>query len=303
MVHSKRIFLRGTFVLLLLSFFFPTKAEAAKVMIVNNLSMSNEMLIGVIIVLVIVLIVVLKMYSTKIKNTKKEISRQKKEVYKSYLYKSSFLENLNHEIRTPLNTIVGFSSMLVSDDVTKEEKDEYAVIIDANTKQLVKLIENIIVLLKLESGHEVLENDAFDLSNLMNSIYENMKTYKRNSEVNFLFDNPYDNCIVFFDKSRLAQVVNNFLTNAFVATKTGYVRLSYKKEKNGVTISVVDTGIGIDEADKDKIFHTMERFNKFEGTGLGLSIGKAIVEAGGGKIGFDSTKDVGSEFWLWIPNG
>jgi len=261
------------------------------------------MLFGIIILLILILFIVLKIYNKKIQNSKQELSKQKKEAYKSYLYKTSFLENLNHEIRTPLNTIVGFSSMLVSDDVTKEEKIEYSTIIDSNTKQLVKLIENIIVLLKLESGHEVLENDAFDLSNLMDSIYENMKTYKRNPGVNFLFDNPYDSCIIFFDKARLAQVVNNFLTNAFAATQSGYVRLSYKKEKNGIKIKVIDTGIGIDDEDKDKIFHTMERFNKYEGTGLGLSIAKAIVEGGGGKIGFDSTKNVGSEFWFWIPNG
>ena len=102
--------------------------------------------------------------------------------------------------------------------------------------------------------------------------------------------------------NRMAQIINNFITNSNKYTNEGFIKFGYVCENGGVRIFVEDSGIGIPDEKKDRVFSRFEKLDSFaQGTGLGLSICKSIAEAAGGKVGFESEVDRGSKFWAWIP--
>ena len=115
-------------------------------------------------------------------------------------------------------------------------------------------------------------------------------------------DTSRPDCWVCLDRNRLKQVWMNFLTNAVKCTKSGYVKMGYTVEREGIRIYVEDTGIGIEKEQLPHIFERFVKLNSFvHGTGLGLSICQSIVEQLGGRIGVDSEKGKGSRFWFTIP--
>ena len=209
-----------------------------------------------------------------------ELEKARSRAEQSDKLKSAFLANMSHEIRTPLNAIVGFSDLLmVTED--QEEKEEFIQIINANNELLLKLINDILDLSKIEAGSVELKYENFDLAVYFNELAASMHRRVVNPQVRLVPVNPYETCTVRLDKNRLAQILTNFVTNA---------------------IKYTDTGIGIPEDKKDKVFHRFEKLDEFaQGTGLGLSICKAIVEACRGEIGFESEFDKGSLFWAVLP--
>ena len=123
-----------------------------------------------------------------------------------------------------------------------------------------------------------------------------------NPNVKFFPSNPYRNCIVNLDKNRFSQILLNYLTNAIKYTERGYIKTGYEYIDKGIKIYVEDTGIGIADNKKNRVFGRFEKLDNFaQGTGLGLSICKAIIQMAGGKIGFDSVEGKGSLFWAWYP--
>ena len=215
--------------------------------------------------------------------------------------KSVFLANMSHEIRTPLNAIVGFSDLLmVTED--QEEKEEFIQIINANNELLLKLINDILDLSKIEAGSVELKYENFDLAVYFNELAASMHRRVVNPQVRLVPVNPYEACTVRLDKNRLAQILTNFVTNAIKYTSKGTIEMGYEKIDENIRLYVRDTGIGIPEDKKDKVFHRFEKLDEFaQGTGLGLSICKAIVEACRGEIGFESEFDKGSLFWAVLP--
>ena len=215
--------------------------------------------------------------------------------------KSVFLANMSHEIRTPLNAIVGFSDLLmVTED--QEEKEEFIQIINANNELLLKLINDILDLSKIEAGSVELKYEDFDLAVYFNELAASMHRRVVNPQVRLVPVNPYETCTVRLDKNRLAQILTNFVTNAIKYTSKGTIEMGYEKIDENIRLYVRDTGIGIPEDKKDKVFHRFEKLDEFaQGTGLGLSICKAIVEACRGEIGFESEFDKGSLFWAVLP--
>ena len=215
--------------------------------------------------------------------------------------KSAFLANMSHEIRTPLNAIVGFSDLLmVTED--QEEKEEFIQIINANNELLLKLINDILDLSKIEAGSVELKYEDFDLAVYFNELAASMHRRVVNPQVRLVSVNPYETCTVRLDKNRLAQILTNFVTNAIKYTSKGTIEMGYEKIDGDIRLYVRDTGIGIPEDKKDKVFHRFEKLDEFaQGTGLGLSICKAIVEACRGEIGFESEFDKGSLFWAVLP--
>ena len=215
--------------------------------------------------------------------------------------KSAFLANMSHEIRTPLNAIVGFSDLLmVTED--QEEKEEFIQIINANNELLLKLINDILDLSKIEAGSVELKYEDFDLAVYFNELAASMHRRVVNPQVRLVPVNPYETCTVRLDKNRLAQILTNFVTNAIKYTSKGTIEMGYEKIDGDIRLYVRDTGIGIPEDKKDKVFHRFEKLDEFaQGTGLGLSICKAIVEACRGEIGFESEFDKGSLFWAVLP--
>lgn len=215
--------------------------------------------------------------------------------------KSAFLANMSHEIRTPLNAIVGFSELMVySEDPA--EKEEYMSIIQSNNELLLRLINDILDLSKIESGIIERRKENFNLAKVCNELFVTIQAKMTNPNVELRLDGPNSECWVLLDRNRLKQVWMNFLTNAVKCTKSGYIKMGYGIERKGLRIYVEDTGIGIPDDLHDKVFTRFEKLNEFsQGTGLGLTISRAIVEAAGGEVGFTSKLGVGSTFWAWLP--
>lgn len=215
--------------------------------------------------------------------------------------KSTFLANMSHEIRTPLNAIIGFSELLAESD-DKEEKLKYNQIINTNNELLLRLINDILDLSKIESGLIEMKYETLDLVLIYEEIYALFKQKIESKNLEFIYDNPYSQCIVKLDKNRVMQIISNFITNAIKYTSAGHIKLSYICEDKGVKLFVEDTGIGIDSNKYSKVFERFEKLNSFvQGTGLGLSICKAITDIMNGEIGFESVVNKGSTFWVWLP--
>lgn len=229
-----------------------------------------------------------------------ELRQAKKEAEQSDKLKSAFLANMSHEIRTPLNAIVGFSELMIYAD--EDEKKDYIQIINNNNELLLKLINDILDLSKLEAGSVDLKYEKFDMSEHFNSLATSMKQRITNPNVRLIAVNPYDNCQVILDRNRVAQILTNFVTNAIKYTPKGFIEMGYEKRDQGIYLYVKDTGIGIPEEKKSKVFHRFEKLDEFaQGTGLGLSICKAIAESMGGNIGFETKYGEGSLFWTLLP--
>ena len=211
--------------------------------------------------------------------------------------KSTFLANMSHEIRTPLNAIVGFSELLTETDDT-EEKFEYKQLIETNSEILLKLIGDILDLSKIEVGSIDINRQKLNLCQLCDELYRSFQQRIKNPKVTLKLINPYTKCIANFDKYRFMQIFTNFATNAIKYTPQGEIVMGYECMPGQVRIYVKDSGIGIPEEKKHRIFSRFEKLDTFaQGTGLGLSICKAIAGATGGEVGFKSKANVGSEFW------
>lgn len=218
--------------------------------------------------------------------------------------KSAFLANMSHEIRTPLNAIVGFSNLLQEEtDLGEEEKELFKETINKNSNLLLKLINDILELSRIESGRMSFTFDTFSLNDLMEEVHQTHHLLIP-EHILFIKDIPEYSVDVYVDRFRFTQVITNFINNAVKFTKNGYIKLGYEYDQteNLVSIYVEDTGIGISENALDKIFDRFYKQNEFaQGTGLGLSICKTIAERLKGDIQISSTEGKGSRFTLRIP--
>lgn len=239
--------------------------------------------------------------NTKWEKMIQQLKELKEKAELSDRLKSAFLANMSHEIRTPLNAIVGFSELMVTCD-DPEEKKEYINIFQSNNELLLRLINDILDLSKIESGIIERRKENFNLAKVCNELFVTIQAKMTNPNVELRLDGPNSECWVLLDRNRLKQVWMNFLTNAVKCTKSGYIKMGYGIEREGLRIYVEDTGIGIPDDLHDKVFTRFEKLNEFsQGTGLGLTISRAIVEAAGGEVGFTSKLGVGSTFWAWLP--
>ena len=230
-----------------------------------------------------------------------ELRIAKEQAVQSDKLKSAFLANMSHEIRTPLNAIVGFANLLQTTE-DPEEKAEYNKIISTNNDLLLRLINDILNLSKIEAGFVDRKPEDFDLAQYFNELCSSVQQRMTNPDVELISDNPYPHCIVCLDKNRIAQVFMNYATNAIKYTPKGFIRIGYVYRDGGIRLYVTDSGIGIAEDKKERVYERFEKLDEFaQGTGLGLSICKAITETSGGQVGFESTEGIGSTFWSWIP--
>ncbi|MBN1414990.1 MAG: response regulator [Bacteroidales bacterium] len=222
--------------------------------------------------------------------------------------KSAFLANMSHEIRTPMNAIVGFSGLLADPGITENDRKEFIKLISVNSESLLMLINDILDLSMIEANQMVVNNEPFDIVELLNQVYSIYKISNTNSNLIIQLTNQLnaDHFILNTDKYRIKQILSNLMNNACKFTRTGSVELGVIKEKNRLRIYVKDTGIGIASQD---IPHIFERFRKLDkamisharGTGLGLAISKRVAEILGGTIEVESEPGKGSVFALTIP--
>lgn len=214
---------------------------------------------------------------------------------------SSFIANVNHEIRTPLNSIISFSELLIETEDYQERKEFYT-IVKRNSDWLTKIVSDLLNLSKIESGAMEYKESPTDINALCQDIVFFSKL-KHKSDVEIHFEKTLDTCIINTDVQRVQQVISNLMNNAMKFTKSGEIRLGYETlPSNHLRIYVKDTGIGIEEKDKERIFNRLVKLNNnISGWGLGLHICRGIVEELGGKIGVESELGKGSCFWFTLP--
>ncbi len=221
--------------------------------------------------------------------------------------KTNFLANISHEIRTPLNAIIGFAS-IVGEAYDEFERDYYLNIINENSNQLLKLIDDIIDLSSLEVDKFEFKMRSVELKDICRSVY-NMFSQKTKPEVSFIFDdNILPSVFLYTDSKRLHQVLSNLIDNAVKFTNKGNIRFGYEiqseenTDKQFVRIYVEDTGIGIDKNYNHLLFDRFFKADNFtQGFGLGLPIAKKLTEEMGGELKFTSEIGCGSKFWIKIP--
>jgi len=239
-----------------------------------------------------------------------ELSGRNIELFKANKLKSEFLANISHEFRTPLNAILGFAQVLRDKpEILKKEKGQrYAENIITGGQRLMNMINDLLHLAKTEAGKVRLHIEQFDLHDLCKSVVASFSGMTREKKVKtklVVADAVPPLCT---DAGKVQQILYNFLSNAVNFTPQRgriEIRAQMLDEKN-VRISVCDTGCGIAEEDKERIF---EKFRQAggsltrpsAGSGLGLAISKELADMLAGRIGMESTAGRGSTFWFDIP--
>ena len=237
------------------------------------------------------------------KQREKEMEEARKLAEEATL-KESFLANMSHEIRTPLNAIIGYSDLLLQPDAdfTEEDKKLFAGTIHTNNDLLLKLINDILDVSRIESGQMDLVIKAWSVRDIMERIYHTFEV-QMPKHLTFNFVQPEEDVMIEVDESRLRQVIGNFLTNAGKFTPKGSVTLGWIKDMQTgkVELYVEDTGIGLSEEDRKMVFSRFYKKDEFkQGTGLGLSICKAIGVRLGGSIKVTSELGKGSRFSVFL---
>jgi signal transduction histidine kinase len=221
--------------------------------------------------------------------------------------KSLFLSNMSHEIRSPMNAILGFSSLLRNPDLSREKTNEYLTIINDRGEILMKLINDLLDISRIEANELKLVSEEFDVPDLLSSVWKVFKDNPHYSikEIDFHLTLPDEqNHKIVADPVRVQQVITNLVHNSFKFTERGYVNIGYECRKDEFLFYVRDSGVGIEEEKVSLIFERFnqaEDFNQHSGTGLGLAISKALVEKMGGTIWVVSQVGKGSTFYFTLP--
>ena len=237
---------------------------------------------------------------TELKRTEEMLVKARDKAEASDRLKSAFLANMSHEIRTPLNAIVGFSSILAdTEDIA--EKKEFCNLINHNNALLLKIVDDILDISKIEAGYIDLHPTWFCLSDL---IMESATEYRMKAagRLGIRIHKPRQGYMAELDTKRVKQILNNFLSNALKHTQEGYIDITYGVTEQGIEIKVTDTGCGIPQDKLPVIFERFEKVDSFkQGVGLGLPICKSIAECMGGSIGLTSEAGVGTTVWVTLP--
>lgn len=236
--------------------------------------------------------------------SEKDLRVAKDRAEESNRLKSAFLANMSHEIRTPLNSIVGFSDVLAVGDTTEEEQQSYYQIIKTNSDLLLRLINDILDLSRLEANRVILTWESCDVVLLCKQVVASVSLSRQSSDNQFLFTTSFESYRMETDVQRMQQVIINLLSNADKFTKKGKITLDFSvdEETQMAVFSVTDTGCGIPKEKQKLVFERFEKLNEYaQGTGLGLSICKLIVYKWKGAIWIDSDYTGGARFVFSHP--
>ncbi|WP_010233234.1 response regulator [Clostridium arbusti] len=246
----------------------------------------------------------------ELEKSKEEILVRSKELETANKYKSEFLANISHELRTPLNSIILLSNLLIRNEKNKFEsgtREKFKVIYDSG-QHLLRLINNILDLSKIEAGKIDINYNYFNTKDLIKELRDIFDGIAKEKNIQFILEDQFKNDF-YGDRDRISQVIRNFLSNAFKFTDMGTVKLKIAEDhhyKNNLVFSVSDTGIGIAKEKLDIVFQEFHQGDgsisrKYGGTGLGLSISSKLCELMNGKIEVSSETGVGSTFYLYLP--
>lgn len=263
---------------------------------------------------------------TEVKKRTADLQKAKERAERSDKLKTAFLANMSHEIRTPLNAILGFTTLFLEEDLSIEERKEYEKYITGSAETLMKLIDDIIDISKIEAGEVVVELSNCQINRLLFELFatfQQLLNSKNKSHVELIIsrDVKDEDFTVKIDQTKVKQILSNLLSNAVKFTDKGSIDFGYqivKPKEEFITVEninfvphsvllffVKDTGIGMEKEQHELIFNRFEKVeNKtklYRGAGLGLSISRSLCEMMGGKIWVDSVVNQGSHFYFTIP--
>jgi len=251
-----------------------------------------------------------------------ELIAAKEKAEESDRLKLAFLANMSHEIRTPMNGILGFADLLKNPCLKGVEQQKYIHIIEKSGERMLNIINNIVEISKIESGHMELDIKESNINEQIEYIYTFFKPEVEEKGMQLFFKNTLTEreAVIYTDREKLYAILTNLVKNAIKYSKEGYIKIGYEKKGKNIEFYVKDTGIGIPVNRKEAIF---ERFiqadisdkSAYQGAGLGLSIAKAYVEMLGGKIWVENLEEstslvfpsdnfdkiTGSIFYFTIP--
>jgi len=249
---------------------------------------------------------------TYLKKIEKDLKKAKQDAEVANNYKNHFLANMSHEIRTPINTIIGFSELIKNESLSTRERKKYSDIIEENSQALLRLIDDIIDLAKIEANELKIKKEACSLGDLFMELEMTYKNFlrrreKRNLELIFQVPKESHHDVIFTDTYRLKQILNNLYINALRYTQLGHIEIGYTLVgDNKLRFYISDTGTGIPS---DQLRNIFTRFNYIDEpttaetprAGLGLSICKDLAILLGGDISVKSVLGEGSIFFLTLP--
>ena len=221
--------------------------------------------------------------------------------------KSEFVANVSYQLRTPLNTIMGFAEILTNQyfGTLNDRQAEYTRTIMEASKKLLLLINDVLDLATIEAGRMTLEYRSIDVADLLNAVKMMSVEWARQQSLDMMIDCPSDIGSFDADEQRVKQVMFNLVSNAVKYTPAGgRITLAAIRTDEWVKLSVIDTGIGIPEADRERVFGKFERANsqaRQSGVGLGLSLVKSFVELHGGRIEIESEVNKGTRVTVFLP--
>ena len=241
---------------------------------------------------------------------KQELMIAKEKAEESDKLKTAFLQNMSHEIRTPMNAIMGFSELLPDAFDNKDQLELYADIITQRSQDLLSLINGMLDIARIESGHVNIFREECDLKEWVEELKPIFEEYHQNIDKPFInlryCFNFIDHTTVTFDLGKIKQVLLNLVSNAFKFTESGFIEIGGRLEEDQLQMYVLDSGIGIDEEYRGKIFDRFVQINPTKiniqrGAGLGLAIVKGLLESMGGTISLESEMGKGSKFTFTVP--
>jgi len=245
------------------------------------------------------------------KRTEQKLKHAKETAEKANRAKSDFLARVSHEIRTPLNAILGFTEQLQQTQLDAKQ-DEYVKIIDKSSEHLLSLINDILILSKIEARQINFEKSPFKIGYTVKYVYNTLRSKAEDKGLSFNYniDSKLD-LVVLGDSFRLRQILINMLDNAIKFTSAGYVELrcflvENKKNRVKVRFDIIDTGFGIKPDNLQSIFEQFKQADssitqKYGGTGLGLTICKNLIDMQGGSLSVSSQENIGTTFSFVIP--
>jgi len=238
----------------------------------------------------------------------KEIQQTTERLREVDRLKSEFLASMSHELRTPLNSIIGFAEVLlmgISGELPSDTLEDVQAIYD-NGQHLLRIINDILDLAKIEAGTLALNPEPIQVTPLLEEIKTNNAGLLVNKPVEMVIKTETDLPEVQGDPLRLNQILNNLVSNAVKFTEKGTITLSAFRDDGWLCIEVQDTGIGIQDSDIDKIFERFRQADgssarRAEGAGLGLAITRHLVHMHGGSVSVRSQVGQGSTFTVRLP--
>lgn len=242
----------------------------------------------------------------RLEQGRRELQAQNDELRESERMKTELVSIVSHELRTPLASVLGFTSLLLKRDFEPDTRRHYLGIVDAQARRLAALLEDLLDVQRIEREGIALASERIDLATLLDQQAQLYAAQSPNHRLEVaLEERPLT---MRGDPNRLAQVVGNLLSNAIKYSPAGgTVALAAERRGDGVRVIVRDEGLGIPADQQSRIFTKFFRGDAgatgITGTGLGLAVSREIVEAHGGRIGFDSDPGAGSTFWLELPSG